>query len=459
MTIQKVDLKTGETLSPDDVKNYVYDNGMNETDFTTHEKYWKGENEQINTRLSDKEYTDSPVNNIIAVPHARKISKTVVGYAFKPGLIDYTSEDKKYLEIVKEIFTQNGEQEKTAKSGLYMSSRGVSYELMYTRMVNNEIEYRFAFVDPVEVIPLYSYDIESELVCVIRYYTRTINDVDIVYIDVYYDWVIQYFQIANGKIEVRAEEEIHLFKQVPWVIYANNDEYQPDYWAVKDLIDAYDVLMSDSMNEFDRFAYAYLKLVGFALKEEDADRLKRLKIFEMLDSPDAVSYLTKDINTEFISYMTKTIEELIFKYAHVYDPTDENFAGVQSGIALRYKLFDMETNLISFKESYHKKGLEMRLKLLKNILEMKGITTDKPVQIHYDRNEPNNLMELSEIIAKLKGIISDETILSLFPADIIPDVKAELDRLNKQKEESRKLNLDFFQKNDDIDSKERNGEE
>jgi hypothetical protein len=31
----------------------------------------------------------------------------------------------------------------------------------------------------------------------------------------------------------------------------------------------------------------------------------------------------------------------------------------------------------------------------------------------------------------LKGILSDETIIRLFPADIVPDVQAELERLEQ----------------------------
>lgn len=470
MIIQKVDLKAGERLTDKQIKDYI--DSHDPSEFLTHADYWKGANTKIEARKNNDDYTseDHIINNIIPVPHARKISKTVVGYAFKPGLITYSCKDENYLKELKAIFEDNGEESKTAKNGLYMSSLGISYELQYSKSDEEGIaQYRFANINPAEVIPLNNYEIEPELVCVIRYYTKVIEDVMVnnikdygkkaIYVDVYYSDVIQYFIIDDGEIKIRDNEYIHLMKKVPWNIYENNDELQPDYWAVKDLIDAYDVLMSDSMNEFEKFAYAYLRLVNFQLADEDKEKIKTLRVFENLPEKDAVTYLTKDINTEFITFMTKLIEDLIFKYAHVYDPTDENFSGVASGIALRYKLFDMETNLISFKESYHKKGLEKRLSFIQDWLALKGITTTEKVEINYKRNTPNNLVEIAEVASKLKGTLDDETILSIFPADIVPDVKEVLKRLEEKNKKDEKINLDKINGKEYIEEEEGMGNE
>jgi SPP1 family phage portal protein len=452
MTIQKIDLAPGEYLTEKQIKTYISNHDT--TEFQTHAEYWKGKNTKIEGRKTDANYTsdDHVINNVIPVPHARKIAKTVVGYAFKPGSITYTSEDANYLDAIKEIFRKNDEEFKTAQNGLYMSSRGISYELQYTRKdPAGGAEYRFAKIEPDEVIPFESYDIEPELNCVIRYYGRFgtddagLNTEESIYIDVYYPDVIQYFTMKAGEVKKDRDEDFqHFMGAVPWVIYENNDELQPDYWAVKDLIDAYDVLMSDSMNEFEKFAYAYLRLVGFRLRDENKKTMKQLRAFEDLPEKDAVTYLTKDINTDFISFMTKLIEDLIFKYAHVYDPADEHFAGVASGVSLKYKLFDMETNLISFKESYHKKGLEKRLAFINTFLALKNVTTDEPIKIHYTRNTPNILAEIAEVVIKLSAVLSQETVLSLLPADIVQDVKEEIRRIEEEKEKKMQENLDIL---------------
>jgi SPP1 family phage portal protein len=449
MTIQKIDLAAGERLTEKQIVDYI--NNHDTTEFQTHSDYWEGANTKIEDRKEDSAYTDEDhtINNVIPVPHARKIAKTVVGYAFKPGSITYTCKDESYMEAVKDIFDKNSEEFKTAQNGLYMSSRGISYELQYTKMnIAGQAEYRFTRIDPAEVIPFHNYDIEPELVCCIRYYTRsvideiTLKEKEVIYADVYYQDVIQYWIIQDNKGKERLSEDEHLMGAVPWVIYENNDELQPDYWAVKDLIDAYDVLMSDSMNEFEKFAYAYLRLVNFRLRDEDKKEMKTLRAFEDLPEKDAVTYLTKDINTEFISFMTNLIEELIFKYAHVYDPTDENFSGVASGIALAYKLFDTETSLMSFKESYHRKGLERRFEFIEKFLSLKGITTTKKIKIHYMRNKPNNLAEIADTAIKLMSVLSEETVLSLFPADIVPDIKEEIRKKEEKREKEKKINLD-----------------
>lgn len=467
MTIQKIDLEPGERLTPKEIVDYIQ--AHNPSEFHTHADYWQGKNTKIEGRKNNDDYTseDHIINNIVPVPHARKIAKTVVGYAFKPGSITYTSKDENYLEIVKEIFDKNGEEFKTSQNGLYMSSRGISYELQYIMAgADGKAEYRFTKVEPGEVIPFNNYDIEPRLVCVIRYYKKTIKDPkyiyepekekEVIYADVYYDDVIQYYIINDGEAKKRDEDFEHLMGAVPWVIYENNDELQPDYWAVKDLIDVYDVLISDSMNEFEKFAFAYLRLVKMRLKDEDKETMKQARVFEDLNEKDDVTYLTKDINTDFISFMTKLVEDLIFKYAHVYDPTDENFSGVASGIALKYKLFDMETNLISFKESYHKKGLEKRLEFIEKYLRLNNITTEEKINIHYQRNTPNNLPELAETAVKLQGIWDDESILGIFPADYIPDPAEVIKKLKEKMEEDKRINLELFRGNDTSNKEDEN---
>jgi hypothetical protein len=54
------------------------------------------------------------------------------------------------------------------------------------------------------------------------------------------------------------------------------------------------------------------------------------------------------------------------------------------------------------------------------------------VTIQFRRNLPFDLATLAEIAGKLKGILSDETILRLFPADVIPSVSVEIERLEGQ---------------------------
>ena len=56
---------------------------------------------------------------------------------------------------------------------------------------------------------------------------------------------------------------------VPIAIYKNNEEEQGDFEQVISLIDAYDKMESDSLNDFEYFVDAYLALYGFTAEPED----------------------------------------------------------------------------------------------------------------------------------------------------------------------------------------------
>ena len=65
---------------------------------------------------------------------------------------------------------------------------------------------------------------------------------------------------------------------------------------------------------------------------------------------------------------------------------------------------------------------------------MSDIKDADPVTIAWRRNIPADMSARREQAGMAKGVLSDETILELFPADVVPDKQAELDRLASQAE-------------------------
>ena len=102
---------------------------------------------------------------------------------------------------------------------------------------------------------------------------------------------------------------------------------------------------------------------------------------------------------------------------------------------MKYKLLGME-NITSIKESKFRKGLMKRIELLTNFLNL-SINSDytyTEIMPVFTRNIPSNDVETVNMIKQLYGMISDKTLLSQLP--FIEDVQAELDALEKQKEDS-----------------------
>ena len=113
--------------------------------------------------------------------------------------------------------------------------------------------------------------------------------------------------------------------------------------------------------------------------------------------------------------------------------SDQNFAGNASGVAIRYKLLQFE-NIAGVKEREFKRGLQRRIELLCNIWRVlaRGSYDWRNVQISFKRSLPQNLLEISQTLANLSDIVSDETKRTMLPIDI--DEETEKARLEAERE-------------------------
>ncbi|MEN6293753.1 MAG: phage portal protein, partial [Methanobacterium sp.] len=209
---------------------------------------------------------------------------------------------------------------------------------------------------------------------------------------------------------------------------------------------AYDVLVSDSLNEFDRFAFAYLIMKKFGLTdqakkqsgemvEQAAKTLKKKRIFEHLPEGAEIKFLTKDIPYEFIKFMTDLLREQIHIQSHVPDFTSDKMAGA-SGIAIQRLLFDFE-NVVSSAEADFDVGLNERIDLISTIYALTNVAqgSSSEIVITHKRNVPLNLKEFADTAMVMKNAgFSRYLIADIMPDDIIPDVEEELARQDADNE-------------------------
>ena len=114
----------------------------------------------------------------------------------------------------------------------------------------------------------------------------------------------------------------------------------------------------------------------------------------------------------------------------LFNPNDDKFA-TASGIAQAYKLLGFEL-MIADMESYFSQFLQARLKLIAGH-KTSGIPVEGAdfVTINFRRNLPFDLAAITDMVTKLKGIVSDETLLKMFPSTIIDNVDEELKRIEE----------------------------
>jgi len=449
-------LYTDQTdFDTDDIEAYIRDHQKTKVpELEMLWQYYLGRNTKI---LSRHQETDTPSNNT-PVAYGRKIVTTFTGYAYRPRYITYKpaedAGDQLHAELV-ETFNVNNEHIKTNRNGRNTAIFGVSYELLYIDGVETgspnlpvRAEPRFVNADPRTIILLYDYSPEPEKVAGIRYWKKTKKRYQV---ELYLPDVIRVFErVKRDDFDDKwyyepVGEYPNYFGEVPIVPYYLGDEALGVIRPVKDLIDDYDLLVSDSVVEFDRFANAYLRLVGqtFLDKANTKDggfkqlvaNIKRFRVFNRLSKPDDVTFLTKDIPKEFIEFMTSLIRDEIHKQSHVPDFAQMAVGGDLSGAAVRRLLFDFE-NVVSSAEGDFDIGLLERIRLITKIYAMSGRGVSggpQDISISHKRNVPADIKEFAEISNMMKQAgLSRYLIADIWPDDIIPNVEEELARQDEE---------------------------
>lgn len=307
---------------------------------------------------------------------------------------------------------------------------GKSFEINY---VDEDAKQRFKVLDSRECIPVYSNDLNNDLLYVIRYYVAdTINNSqDEYYIEVYGNEFIRKYKSSNAFATLSLlEEKPNIYKQVPITVFNLNFDEESIFDKVMTLQDAYNKLLSSEVDDFESFCDAYLVLKGCMADADDLVAMKQNRVL-MMDTDAEASYLTKNVSDTQIENMLKNINDAIHKISNSPDFTEDTFMS-QSGVAIKYKLIGFE-NVASNIVANMTKALQRRIELICSILSLTdGETKWRDIQIVFTRNLPQNITDTAQAINQLRGIVSDKTLISLLP--FIKDVDAEVKQLQKEKE-------------------------
>ena len=385
-------------------------------------------------------------NNKIANSYASYITDTLVGY-FMGKPVSYNADDDKVLEELNMIFEYNDEADENIELAKNASIYGVAYEMLYM----SEEEVRFKSLDPKQCIPIFDDTIDSNLLAFIRYYDNydVVQDKTITIIELITDTTITRYQCGNNYSNFTLLDSYkHYFGMVPIAIFKNNEEELGDFETVISLIDAYDKLESDSLNDFEYFVDAYLALYGFTAEPEDIQQMKENRVL-LMDEGTSAEWLTKNVSDNNIENIKNRIDADIHKFAKCPNMADKEFASNASGVAIKFKLLGTE-NKVSIKERKFKRGLQQRLELLATI---NGVLSDgfdwRSVDIIFSRNIPSNDTDIANMVNTLSGIVSEETLLAQLP--FIENVQDEIKRLDADKEKNKENNP-FFQSSMDYET-------
>lgn len=405
-------------------------------------------------RITQKVATDTGKPcNIVVVNYCYNIVQNYLGYL--TGIEIGYDNDGKFEQII-DVLKYNdvkAEDSELLRNALVF---GRAFEINY---IDEEGKQRFRTLDPRECIPVYDNTLSNELLYVIRFYSEALvnEQLESYIVEVYDDKKVTAYRSSVGFSSFAfVGETPHFFGQCPVTVFSLNKEEESIFAQIMTLQDAYNELLSDEVDDFEAFADAYLVLKGITADEEDLISMKEHRVL-MMDSDADANYLTKSIGDTQIQNMLQNINEQIHKISASPDFNDDKFMA-QSGIAMRYKLVGFE-NRASAIESNMKKALQRRLELISAILGLIGSTEEalwREAQITFTRNLPADLAQTVQIVNQLRGIVSQETLLTLLP--FVQDVDEEMERVRAEKEESMEL-YNFGEVDDDTGRTEKAPEE
>lgn len=411
----------------------------------TNEAYYKGHH-AIDKRIREK---DAP-NNKVSCNHAKDIADTASGY-FMGNAITYSNTGDADIDPLLTAFDEANVDDVDADNALDMSIFGLAYEYVYAKEA--EARPMIKNISPKSTFIVVDDSIEENELCGVYYYKKK-NSVNDTYVYVatvstaHFTYVLNIVDSDSDITQAVTEIPVpHYFGEPQIIEYLNNKEGIGDYEQQIPLIDAYNTLMSDRVNDKEQFIDAVLVLYGAILgddAEETSEAQKQLRENKLLELPtDAkAEYLSRQLDESGAEILRKAIKEDIYNFSHVPNFMDENFAGNASGVAMEYKLLGLEM-ITKVKERNYKKGLRKRIRLFCNFLGMQAIQMEAgSIVATFSRALPKNLQELAAIVANLSGNVSAKTLLKLLP--FVEDPDYEIEQVNEQKAEDVKRQQELF---------------
>lgn len=414
-------------------------------------KYYDGLHDILNKVYSDD---TKPCSKTI-INYCKNIADSYCGYLASPGYISYRSDQD--IEEIMDILRYNDYQSQDSDFLLDALVYGTAAELMYT---DEESKVRFRLINPMQCFGVYDDSLTGDLLYFVRFYP--INDWDSTDnwgVDVYSNKTKKHY-IANGLggLLTFKDEEAHYYNQCPANIITLPDE-KSIFECIISLQDAANELLSSEIDDFSAFCDAYLAITGADLDAEtvgddgltDVQRMKKNRVL-ILPEGAAANYLTKAASDTQVENILKRIHESIYRIAACPDFSSESFVGgVSSGVAIRYRLTGMETRAGKIEASM-KKALQRRIEIICGVATLKlGEEVFRDIAIDFKRNIPEDITATVALVNSLKGVVSDSTLLEQLP--FVTDVNAELEALQKQKEENMAL-YDFGNHTDPVDENE-----
>ena len=390
------------------IKEAINYNEKRRERFDTLDRYYIGDQDILH-----REKPDLLHNNKVMINHAKYIVDTNVGYLLG-NPVEYQASDKINIDAVLDCYKKQTMNDNDSEIAKNCAIFGLQYEYVFA---NEDAEPESAILDVRNTIIAYDNTIKHNKMFAVNYRPifKKPNDTDPEYYDVIFvdNKVVRNYRLKGDNL-ILDKEDSHAFKEVPMIEFVNNKDYLGDFETVVSLIDAYNLIQSDRVNDREQLVDAILCFYGMKFTPEQMAELKEHRMISNIPMDGKIEYLIKTLNESDTDILRKNIENDIHKISMTPNLADENFANNSSGVAISYKLLAFDQN-IKNKERYFERGLMERFRLYNNFLNTKSsmsIVPTEEVDAIFKRNLPRNDYETSQMILNLQGIVDKELLVS-----------------------------------------------
>ena len=390
---------------------------------------------KVNNRLNNDfvgDVVDTKVGYFAGKPISYQVDKT--SYETGEGQYDEARYDRDQA-ILAEFLTRNNMDDLDSETTKMAGICGLAGRLLYIDQAGQE---RAMLVDPWECIWIYDRSI-AEPQYAMRYYKVKFGSRNFWRVEWYtQDTVTFYLQdegtdghaTNNFVIDSTEAPRPHMFEGIPLIAIRNNDEEQGDADKALPLIDAYDRTFSDVNSEIESFRLAYMAFYGVMPDAETIRQAKQTGAFGLPDPNSRMEFITKSLDDNIVEHHLDRLEQNILRFTKsVNFGGDEAFAGNLSGVAMKFKLFALESKCITFERKFSA-ALREQFRLLASAWRAKQVDIDYlNIYFGFKRNLPLNLLDEAQTTGTLKGLVSESTRLGLL--SFIDDVAWELEEMER----------------------------
>lgn len=228
--------------------------------------------------------------------------------------------------------------------------------------------------------------------------------------------VREWIASKSGKSFELKSELRHGFTEIPLIEWNNNKLKRGNAQNAVTLMDAYDRLMSDNITEWATFRQAYLFLKGLGMIDnETTAAMQKTGVLTSSSDTGEARFITKDVNPEFVKYITEKTWKSIWIIAASIDPEAMGSLTNATAFQIQQMYANMEADC-KFTEQSWMKSFEYLDRVLKSYwtgLDVKSVSDYSTYDIDYEfiRTMPKDEMTVLKDIRTAGGTLPNAEIL------------------------------------------------